>query len=75
MFPEKHITAQSEQRSRKTAESLPFRSAEGKFVLPVQTCGGDCTGRKLLQEMSVIFQPRYETREGDKAVGRCFLPA
>lgn len=62
MFPEKHIAAQPEQRSKKTAESLSLRPAGGKFVLPVQTCRGDCTGRKLLQEMSAIPQPRYEMR-------------
>lgn len=75
MFSEKNIKAQSEQQTSGTAGSLSVRFTEGRFVLLVQKYGGDCTGRKLLQEMSVIFQPRYKMTDRDKAVGRCFLPA
>lgn len=59
----KHITVQSEQWSSEISKRLSVRSAKDKFVLPVQKCGGDCTVKKLLWEMSVIFQHQYKMRE------------
>lgn len=47
-YLKKHITVQSEQQSNKIPKRLSVTSAEGKFVLPVQKCGGDCTAEKLL---------------------------